>query len=530
LSEQELDEIRGRGERRTARTLPDLNLWFQITLKPGTDAADYIEDMKRLDSVELAEPAPLPSPPPAITPDFTPRQGYLDAAPGGIDARHSWTIPGGNGSGVKIYDVEYSWNQTHEDLSKAQGIPPLLNMGDSAVDPFNDNNHGTAVLGEIIADNDTKGVTGISWGADVGLAPAFTMNLGHKPANAIVLATNNGKAGDVILIEQQQAVCGLPDFGPAEVDSTVFMAIEMAVANGFVVVEAAGNGNVNLDQAACGTKFDRTVRDSGAIIVGAGRPPNSGFDRQRESFSTSSTFGSTYGSRVDLQGWGSDVMTTGYGRPLDGNGFFYQNPDDTTNPNFWYTGGFGGTSSASPMVAGAAANLQGVALNQFGAPLDPLAIRTLLVLTGSPQLGNTAEHIGPRPNLRQAVDTVTATAVTCLQPATFGCWVNGVVGFCIGTPGRDRIRGTPGDDVIYGLGGDDRIDGFDGNDLICGGPGADTLVGGEGNDILVGGEGNDSLYGQRGDDFLNGGAGTDILNGGSGADTCINGERVNNCP
>lgn len=397
LPKENLDRIRARGRSYSRKALPDLNRWFRITLQPGTDAAAFLEDLRRLHSIEIAEPAPLPQPPPAITPDFTGDQGYLDAAPGGIEARFSWTIPGGNGNGVRIYDVEYSWNQAHEDLSQANGIPLLLNSGDSAVDPFNDNNHGTAVLGEIIADNDTKGVTGISWGANVGLAPANTANLGYNPANAILLTVADGSPGDVILIEQQASVCGLPDFGPSEWISSVFDAIQTAVANRFVVVEAAGNGNVNLDQAACGTTFDRTVRDSGAIIVGAGRPPNSGADRQRESFSS-------YGSRVDLQGWGSNVTTTGYGSS-------YTNPDDPTNPNFWYTARFNGTSSASPIVAGAAANLQGIAINRFGTPLTPFQIRELLVATGSPQLGDTTEHIGPRPNLREVISLITEPAI-----------------------------------------------------------------------------------------------------------------------
>ncbi len=374
---------------RQAQSLPNLNLWFKITLKPGTDIDDFIEKLKRLDSVEIVEPAPLPAPPPAITPDFTGNQGYLNAATGGIEARYAWTIPGGNGSGVKIYDVEYSWNQTHEDLSKANGIALLLSPGESSSDPFNNNNHGTAVLGEIIADNDTKGVTGISWGANIGLAPANTTPGGYKPENAIVLAVANGSPGDVILVEQQYWVCGLggTSFGPVEWLSPVFNAIQTATANGFVVVEAAGNGAVNLDQASCLNKFNRAVQDSGAIIVGAGRPPSSGFDRQRESFSS-------YGSRVDVQGWGSDVMATGYGD-------FYNDPGNPTDPNFWYTK-FSGTSSASPIVAGAVANLQGIA-KQLGTLLTPSQIRTLLVQTGSPQLGNTAEHIGPRPDLQQAL-------------------------------------------------------------------------------------------------------------------------------
>jgi hypothetical protein len=257
----------------------------------------------------------------------------------------------------------------------------------------------------MIADNDTKGITGISWGANIGLAPANTSNLRYNPANAILLAVDKGSAGDVILLEQQFVVCGLnadpvfgPAFGPIEWLPPVFQAIQTAVAQGFVVIEAAGNGNVNLDQAACSGFFDRTVRDSGAIIVGAGQPPGSGADRQRTGLST-------FGRRLDLQGWGSGVATTGYGAS-------YQNPDAPTNPGFWYVGGFGGTSSASPIVAGAVANRQGMAFAQSGILLTPSQVVTLLVRTGSPQLGNTAEHIGPRPDLRRAFAQLAAQMVT----------------------------------------------------------------------------------------------------------------------
>ena len=150
----------------------------------------------------------------------------------------------------------------------------LLALGDSAADPFDNDNHGTAVLGEMIANPDTQGVTGISWATNIGLAPANTVNLGYNPANAILLAVADGSAGDVILIEQQFPVCGLDNYGPLEWLGSVFQAIQTAVAQGFVVIEAAGNGNVNLDQAGCDRAFDRTFRDSGAIIVGAGYPPS----------------------------------------------------------------------------------------------------------------------------------------------------------------------------------------------------------------------------------------------------------------
>ena len=142
----------------------------------------------------------------------------------------------------------------------------------------------------------------------LGWLPQTRVKLGYNPAHAILLAVVDGSPGDVILLEQQISVCNLAffSFGPSEWVDSVFDAIRTAVANGFVIVEAAGNGIVDLDQAACGGKFDRSIRDSGAIIVGAGGSPTSGLDRQRLAFSS-------FGSRVDLQGWGDRVMTTGYG-------------------------------------------------------------------------------------------------------------------------------------------------------------------------------------------------------------------------
>jgi serine protease len=409
LPEQKLNELRARERSRLGTPSPDLNLWVEMTLQFGTDAAAFLAEMKRMPNIEIATSAPLPQPPPWIPPDFTRKQGYLDPAPGGIEARFSWTIPGGNGNGVTIYNVEYNWLQTHDDLSRAGAVILLLNPGDSNNPPgFEElgcpapcdrinREHGTAVLGAMVADHDTRGVTGISWGAKIGLAPANTLNLGYNPANAIILAVANGSAGDVILLEQQYPVCGLSDFGPIEALPSVFDAIQTAVAQGFVVVEAAGNGGVNLDQAACSGVFDRTLQDSGAIIVGAGQQPSSGVDRQREEFSS-------FGSRIDLQGWGSGVVTTGYGD-------LYMAPDRPADPGLWYTGGFNGTSSAAAIVAGAVANLQGIALAQSGVPLLPLQTRTLLVQTGSPQLGNIAEPIGPRPNLLKA-----AAQIPCAPP------------------------------------------------------------------------------------------------------------------
>jgi len=394
--------------------LPDLTLWYEVKTEPslfgvamgafqGLDEDVGINDFFFL-------PVDAPPPPQARrrvqfgTPDFGGNQGYLyQNMPGnnGIDAEYSWTFEGGNGEGINIYDIEYSWNVNHEDLSAS--IPSIVSPGDMASDPFNNLNHGTAVLGELVGSNNGLGVKGISHGAQAKVVPEWTIKGGWNRADAILRAVINGKPGDVILLEMQIGACGGAcsadqiGCGPAEEDPTVFETTKVAVANKFVVVAAAGNGNVNLDDPRCMGKYDRTNpnRDSGAIIVGAGGSgvsvPGCSPARQKMSFST-------YGSRVDVHGWGECVVTAGYG-----NG--YTNPTNPTDQNKWYTGVFDGTSSATPFVAAVAANIQGIAMKRFGFPLEPKAVRELLTETGLSQTGSSTDgRIGPLVNLRNAID------------------------------------------------------------------------------------------------------------------------------
>lgn len=339
---------------------------------------------------------------PPETPDFTARQGYLDAAPGGIDARWAWTQPGGRGGGVRIIDCEWGWRFTHEDLRVNTGG---LVAGTASADT----NHGTAVLGEISGDVNAVGITGITPDAVIS-ASSFTST---PSATAIRAAADRLGQGDIILLEIHRSGPGANGSGQdgfiaVEWWPDDYLAIRYAVERGIVVVEAAGNGDRNLDDAIYDRSlgfpawwrnpFRRRELDSGAVVVGAGAPPsgNQGPDRSRLGFSN-------HGAVVDAQGWGREVTTTGYGWLQGG-----------TNEDLWYTNDFSGTSSASPIVVGAVAAVQGALRAAGRPPLSPARARELLRATGSAQQdapGRPAtQRIGTRPNLRQLIPAALANA------------------------------------------------------------------------------------------------------------------------
>lgn len=342
-----------------------------------------------------------PLPPGAPTPDFSGQQGYLGPSPGGVDAHWAWTQAGGKGDGVSVIDIEGGWCFTHEDLRHTVGG---LVGGTALTDPLW-RNHGTAVLSEIVGEENGVGVTGI-------VPHAAITAVSHWPdgaASAIMTAARRLRAGDVMLLEMHapgprlnfQDDPGQRGFIAMEWWPDVFDAVSFAVRRGIIVVSAAGNGAENLDDPLYSIRpttppnvfdpswinpFDRSRRDSGSIIVGAGAPPSNAFglDRSRLGFSN-------FGALVDAQGWGAGVVACGYGDLQNG------------VEERLYTASFSGTSSASPIVVGALASLQGMRKASGRRLLTPAEARTLLRSAGAPQTNGgrpIRERIGNRPDIR----------------------------------------------------------------------------------------------------------------------------------
>ncbi|MGW5863888.1 S8 family peptidase [Streptomyces sp. NPDC055239] len=354
-----------------------------------------------------------------VTPDFTGRQGYLRPAPEGIDAHWAWQRLGGSGEGITVIDIEGAWQLGHEDLTgKLAGVVIGTPVQDVAW-----RNHGTAVIGVIGGDRNYVGINGIA--PEATTAAASFQPLGT--AATIHAAADRLGPGDIVLIELHRPGPRF-DFEPRD-DQRGYIALEWwpddyaairyACAKGVIVVAAAGNGAESLDDAVYERRpdefpeswrnpFNPSNRPSGAVLVGAGAPPpgthgrDHGPDRSRLAFSN-------YGARLDAQGWGRETTTTG--------GYWNQ-PGDLqggAEEIAWYTDTFSGTSSASPVVVGALACLQGMLKAAGQQLMTPERARAMLRSTGSRQQdapGRPAsQRIGNRPDIKSAVTNLLPSAV-----------------------------------------------------------------------------------------------------------------------
>ncbi|WP_344928359.1 S8 family serine peptidase [Streptosporangium carneum] len=325
---------------------------------------------------------------------------------------HVW---GSNGSGrlgdgttvsrtspTQLSGVTTRWNLCHEDLAGRVATGAVVQLPSMFGDPCSNDvsvYHGTSVAG-VIGAKDDNGV------GMAGIAPHATLHLtGTDISDPVAYATSTSGPGDVILYELA-VVPGNLDEGwyPWEVDSSIYDQTVLATAAGVTVVEAAGNGGNDLDDptdAYAATFMGRP--DSGAIVVGAGAPPSPGgtncLGSSPPAERTAMSF-STYGSRVDVQAYGACVATLGTTSSND-------LTPSVTDPTKMYTGVFSGTSSASAVVAGAVADLQGVAKAATGV-LTPAQVRDTLKLTGTPQATGDPHHIGPQPDLHAAIDDILA--------------------------------------------------------------------------------------------------------------------------
>ena len=400
LSKEFLLSLKRRGEERSGITLGNLSLYYRIDLNNFSETEkiaihNALMSMSELETVyfplnyrpggDVLHPKGAETPQLTSTPDFSAKQFYLNPAPAGLDAKYAWTKPGGDGAGIKFCDVELGLNKTHEDLVHDT-------ITDISVFPSTTDDHGTAVHGVVYAKHNGFGVDGMAWKVKPYFSNAYDSTGSFDIANSMARAIPYLNPGDVMLLEMMDQ-SGDPNstYAPVEFSQAEFDVIQNITASGIIVIEAAGNGNKNLDdQTKYGHKFDSTFRYSGAFMIGGIQSGTStgGTNPAHQRRSPSS-----YGSRVDFHSYSEMVTTLGYG-DLYG-----------AISNEKYTSKFFGTSSASPIIAGAAILMESIYKNaSAGQTLDHKALKSLLRYGATLSYAPATDKIGVMPDLKKAID------------------------------------------------------------------------------------------------------------------------------
>lgn len=352
-----------------------------------------------------------------------------------------------NGNGIRIAAIESSAYIQHEDFilagpAKNPTQPwngPLLGQSKVIAEPnqtpifIEDGrisaNHGTNVLGVMIAADNGFGVTGVAHEAQGYFYPTHSMEDGFRGQDALASCLEEFDQGDVINLSW-----GFQDAGPnpyfaasfTEINSpsppptrmvvqpvtsqpAYAILVRLGTDLGVTSVVANGQGPAPIEGSG--------LADSGAIIVSGMYPGNIlpgttttrgtaggyaacqfsedwiSFVRHPSSnFDGENTAGDEDASS-DISGWAFGVATTGGTTErrniITPNQTFFlfegvnDAPPTGTAPPLQvdnlrgYTDRFGGTSAAAAMTSGLIARIQGAAKQFYGIPLTPGQIRTL---------------------------------------------------------------------------------------------------------------------------------------------------------
>ncbi len=286
------------------------------------------------------------------------------------------------GKNVVIADVDWGCRTSHQDL--APNIKKTYNAVDGSTDITHGGSvfHGTGVLGLTGAAVNGKGIAGIAHEADLwpvqadsGTGPALGGNAWARGIDW-VRTTNSGGKRKVVILEVQTGA-----FGNYEQVPSVNAAIKTAIAAGVVVCVAAGNGNRDAGLDDAGHAFPET----GSILVGA------------------TQYDPVLNRRAGFSNWGPRIVLSAPGDSA------HDVTCDSASDSA-YRNAFGGTSGATPKVAGVAALMLSA-----NPGLTHAQIRTMLGASGLPIVPEAGKPVGTLLNAEAALRQASAGSVGRLE-------------------------------------------------------------------------------------------------------------------
>jgi len=227
------------------------------------------------------------------------------------------------GQGVRVAILGSGIQTTHPDLNDNYRGGYDFIENDNI--PDDDHGHGTICAGVIAAEDNNFGAIGVAPHVELYAIKVFDGNYDTTATSTIVSGINWAVNNNIDVLSMS--------FGT---NRDLTSALNAAYNHGIVLVASAGNENVN--------RVGYPARISNVIAVGAINPS--------QNRATSPTWGSNYGSNLEIMAPGVSIYTT--------------------NVNSQYTYG-SGTSLAAPMVAGTVALML-----QANPNLTPTQVRTIL--------------------------------------------------------------------------------------------------------------------------------------------------------
>ncbi len=361
--------------------VPDLTRYLRVRLNLPFEATDLLDAWGP--GVPTAHV--LPEPPgrggnPHATKELARMPGEvswqpnLGPRPGGMAVFDSAWWPHKAGLGVKVAFVARGYQRAHPDYRHLQ-VRELHTPDPHQPGP------GTWALGVLFAQPIHEGLVGIVPRASAVFSRPDTPRTGEGPvlsmADAVDRAATALDPGDVLLVALA------PDDLPVEHDPATFAAIQLATARGIHVVEAAGDGETDLDDPSHAGRYDLALRDSGAILV-------TGYLRQPQPPPPAPTrIRGSRGQRVDAHA-PSPIYTT---KPAGPHRHLVQ----------W----FEGSASASTQVAGVVALASSAVQQRRGEPVHPARMREALRVTGTEaRIDADRPLCGTQPNLEELLEVL----------------------------------------------------------------------------------------------------------------------------